>query len=738
MYSTNDALATGVTSPSRSGWPTGFTPSPAREIALADIWFIIWKRKLAVLLFASCIVLVVVLYTFLTKPVYESVAQIRIDASQHGALGLEDIVSEKLADDNEGGRLQTEATILESRTVAMQVIKNLDLAHKADFVGKKMVISKAETDPAKMDPKDRESLLKTFNDSRKVEVLPKTRVVEIRFRSSSPSLATDAVNGIVDAYTQRNFESRYEGAVQVSDWLSKQMEDLRADASAAQERLAEFQKQNNIIGTDENNNIVTDRLRLLNSQLADAEADRILKEARYRLASSGNPELIAAVVPSTALQVLRTQEAELKSQYSQLDSKYGIGYPKVRELQSQLQRLDHSISDEVSNVGQRLHEEYRASSDSESMLRHQFENQKQEAFKLNGKAVQFATLKHEVESSQDLLDTLQLKLKEAGLVAGLASADISIVDRGLIPARPVFPKKVLMLSMGLIFGVFGGVVFAFIMESLDDSLGTLEEVEAASSLPALAAVPFVESRQLPRSSANKLTHELDTAALRSGTLLSEAYQVICNSLLLASADRPPRLIVVTSALPGEGKSTTSCNLAITLAQRGRKVLLLDTDMRRSTLPFQLGLDSTTACGLSSILTGAAEEQEAIREPIEELPNMDVILAGPQSPCPTQLLVSNKMNMLMDKWSAEYDHVVVDTTPVLYVADSLPLAARADAVLLVVRSGRSRKKAFNRTCELLLRAKAHLVGVVVNAAHLHLEPYAHSYYGRVPEAKSEEN
>jgi capsular exopolysaccharide synthesis family protein len=210
--------------------------------------------------------------------------------------------------------------------------------------------------------------------------------------------------------------------------------------------------------------------------------------------------------------------------------------------------------------------------------------------------------------------------------------------------------------------------------------------------------------------------------------MEEAYQVICNALLLSAADRPPRLLVVTSALPGEGKSTTSCNLAITLAQRGGKVLLVDTDLRRSTLPFQLGLDSKTAFGLSSILTGGAES-EAIRNPIPELPNLHVILAGPQSPCPTQLLMSNKMNALLAQWSTDYDHVVIDTTPVLYVADSLPLAAKADAVLLVVRSGRSRRKAFHRMCNLLYRAKAHLVGVVINGANLQLEPYAHSYYGR---------
>ena len=218
--------------------------------------------------------------------------------------------------------------------------------------------------------------------------------------------------------------------MQVSEWLSKQMQDIKADASEAQQKLADFQKQNNILGADEKNNIITDRLSALNQQLMEAEAERIAKEARYRLASTGNPELVAAVVPSTTLQILRTQEADLKAQYQQLTAKYGNGYPKVPELKAQLNGLAKNIAAEIGNVEQRLHDEFLAAGKNEDMLRKRFDAQKQEAIKLNESAVQYATLRHEVESSQALFDTLQLKLKEAGVTAGLASADVKVVDRG--------------------------------------------------------------------------------------------------------------------------------------------------------------------------------------------------------------------------------------------------------------------------------------------------------------------
>ena len=703
------------------------------DVSLQEIGAKIWKRRLAASLFAAAIFTLVALYTFLKKPVYESIAQIRVDSSQQGSLGLEDLVSQHLSDsDIEGGRLQTELEILQCAPVSMQVIKNLDLGHSKDFAGKTLIAKVDAIDPVKMNPEAREKLLLKFHDSEKLEVLPKTRIIEIRFQNTNPKLAVDVVNNIVDAYLQRNFDVKYQGAMQVSDWLSKQMEGLKTNAAQAEQRLAEFQKQNNILGTDENNNIVIDRLRHLNSQLADAEGDRIIKEARYRLASTGNPELVAAVIPSTTLQALRTQEADLKSQYAQFDAKFGSGFPKVQELQSQLKRLDESIADEVTNVGNRLHDEFLAAQDSESLLRHDFEAQRQKAFELNAAGVEFATLKHEVESSQELSDTLQLKLKEAGLLAGLASADISIVSRGMIPARPAFPKKSIVLPLGLLVSVFGGLVLVFVLESFDDSIRTSEEVEAASYVPALATIPLISRRSLRRVNGTN-GRRPDTslgglgtmAAQRPSSLLAESYRVLCNSLLLTASDRPPQVLVVTSGFPSEGKSVSSCNLAITLAQRGSKVLLLDADLRRSTLLRQLGMESNTTEGLSSMISGKHGSEDALRKPFVQLPALHVISAGPQTPWPAELLASKKMGDLLERWRSEYDHVVIDTTPVLFFADSMPLAAQADGVLLVVRAGRSRRKALLRTLDVLSRSKARVLGVIVNGIALEAE-YANSY------------
>jgi capsular exopolysaccharide synthesis family protein len=707
-------------------------------LSLAEIKFVLWKRRLAIGACAMVTILLVGLYTFLKKPMYESVAQLQYDASQSGSLGLEDLISKKLSDGDGDVRLQSQLVILQSDKVSMQVIKDLSLARRPDFAGK-MATAVSTLDPAQMRPNQLDELLKRFHESAKYEVLPKTQIIEVRFRSTDPQLATDGVNTIVDDYLERNFQSHYDGTMQVSKWLSKQMDELKTNAEDAQRKLADFQKQNDILGPDVNDNIIIDRLQQLNEQLTQAEADRILKEARYRLASTGNPELVAAVVPSTTLEILRTQEADLKAQSAQLQSKFGQGYPKMRELTSQLNKLDDSIAEEVRNVEERLHDEYLAANKTESMVRGTLEAQKQEAFRLNRKAAEFATLKHEVESSQALSDTLQLKLKEAAVTAGLASADISIVDRGRVPAHAILPKPPLYLALALFGGLLGGIVLAFSLEALDDTITTSEQIQKWGSLPALATIPFTQANgKKIRSSGEGSEGSVGLATLKSpNSGVAEAYRALRSSLMLANVDHPPKVIVIGSAFPAEGKSITSCNCAIALAQRGKRVLLVDGDMRRSSIHKIFGVDGRK--GLSTLLAGVSGS-ECILTPASELNTLFVLPAGQTPPNPAEMLASQRMALMLKSWAADYDHVVIDTPPMIAVSDALPLAAQADAVLIVVRAGVSRRKALQRLSETLARINAKVVGVVLNAANPQLEYYYSGprYYGYSYEGYSHES
>lgn len=678
-----------------------------QQLSLAEVWRTVVRRKLAIVSCALLIFLAAAAYTFLKTPVYEGLARLQIDPSLSSSLGLDN--NDKSPPVDADSRLKTEVAIIQSETVALQVLKSLALYRNLHFADADTIKANAK-ELSDLTPAQRQKLLDKFYDSLTVKVIPNTQVVEIRFRSIDRAIATGAANSIIDEYIQRNFETRVDSSKQVSHWLAKQMEDVKTNTANAQQKLAEFQKENNFLG-DESDNIVTDRLKQLNEELTQAEGDRIVKEGRYRLARSGNPELIASAVPNTTLQALRTQEVDLQAQYAQLNAKFGSGYPKLRELQSQLIRLNSAIAAEGANVQTRMANDYVGASKAEAMIRGEFDKQKDEAYRLNAHAAQYQSLKHEVESGQHLYDTLQLKLKEAGITSGLTSAYVSIVDLAQTPDRPVEPRKALYLAVGLGGGLFSGLLLGLIRDSFDDTIRTSEELEAITALPELGCVPFITALARKKRKQLNPTNLLGLEAAHASVLDltcqgAEAYRSLCSLILLSS----PRVLVTSSALPAEGKSTVSCNLAIALAQHGRRVLLVDADMRRPAM--QGRPEIADKPGLSTMFAMSGEYP--LCQPISDLPNLHLLPAGPTPAHPTEILASGQMQQLMEAWSKEYDHVIVDTPPVLPFADAIVLASRADGVILVTRAGVSNKKALLRVRDLLLRSGANILGVVRNA------------------------
>ena len=689
----------------------GRTLAP-QQLSIAELLKTLSKRKVAILSVATIIFLAVAAYTFSRTPVYEGVARLQIDPNVSSSFGLDS--TDKSSSIDTDSRLKTEVAIIQSNTVALHVLKALGLYANPHFADADTIRANVK-DLSQLTPSQRQKLLDKFYGSLIVKAIPNTQVVEIRFRSSDRTLATEAANSIIDEYVQRNFETRVDRSKQVSQWLAIQMEEVKTNTTAAQRKLADFQKENNFLGSDETDNIVTDRLKQLNEELTQAEGDRIVKEGRYRLAHSGDPELIASAVPSTTLQLLRTQQADLQAQYSQLNAKFGSGYPKLREMQSQLARLNSAITTEGANVQTRLANEFIGATKAEGMIRTEFEKQKDEAYKLNAHVAQYQSLKHEVESGQHLYDALQLKLKEAGITSGLTSAYVSVVDRAQMPDRPVEPRKALYLALGLGGGLFCGLLLGLILDSFDDTIQTSEELEAITALPELSCVPFFAA--LARKKHKQLS---PTNLLGSGVVPfslselnfqgAEAYRALCSLILLSTSENPARVLVTSSALPAEGKSTVSCNLAIALAQHGRRVLLVDADMRRPSSGLH---EMTERPGLSTMLT-ARSAQAPLYQPLSDLPNLHVVPAGPPAAHPTEILASGQMQKLMETWSKEYDHVIVDTPPVLPFADAIVLACRADGVILVTRSDISNRKALLRVRDLLLRSGANILGIVRNA------------------------
>ena len=603
------------------------------QISIIQFWRVLQKRRWLVIGSLITIVLFVAIVSVFLPKRYDATARILLDLEGPDGLGLEQAVVPMGLDINT--KLETQITIVQSDTIATSVIRQLGLHRNKTFAG-----LLAEQSPKEFDsltPQQRVKLVSALHRSLTVQLIPKTEIIEIHFRSKDPNLAADITNSVATTYIEHNFQTKYRSTLQTADWLTKQLDDLKKNAESSQEKLIAYQKKTGILGTDETHNIIIDKLGDLNKELSQAEGDRILKEARFRIAMTENPELIANIAPESVLGALYKQRSETRAQYAQLAAKYGTAYPRVIQLQSQLSELDSAIGDEVTKVGEAVHAEYKTALKSEEMLKATFDQQKQEAYKLNEDAIQYAIMRRDVESSRDLYEGLLKKLKEAGIMAGLQSSNINIVDTASVPIEPVEPRIPLNIALGCLGGLLFGMALAFVVENVDSSIRTPEDIENFCFLPSLGVIPSVATN----GTTNKNEHKALATGVRQfippvtleqrNSGIAEAFRALRTSLLLSSPGTPPQVILVTSAMMQEGKTFTALNLAVVLAQTGQSVLLVDSDMRRPAVNKYLGIPMNR--GLSACLAGT-EDPDAVVLKVEEVPGLNIVTAGHMPPYPS--------------------------------------------------------------------------------------------------------
>jgi capsular exopolysaccharide synthesis family protein len=580
---------------------------------------------------------------------------------------------------------------------------------------------------------ERVALIGSIKGGLSVKPVGGTQMVDIHYRSHDPKLGAEVVNKLVDTYIDEDLRSKFERTRHVSTWLQKQLDDLKQDASDAQRQLVEYQRQHNIVGNDEGSNLTMQNLGQISGDLESAEADRIVKESRMREFASKDADLVSLMGDNPQVGALRAQLNELLQQRSQQSLKLGDKHPRMQELEEQIGKVRLSLEREVALARRQVQDEYESSLHLEQTLRLRLDKQKEAAYDLNEDVSQYMILRHEAELNRDLYDALRMRLKEASVTAGLSATDITVIDRAQVPSVPVAPRKTMAMMVGLLGGLLAGIVIAFMIESIDDRVQTSEEVENVSSLASLATIPHMA--EAPGKRKREEEDGMNSSPSRDRQLISlhspkslagEAYRGLRSSLLLSSIDTPPRVIVITSAFPGEGKTTTAVNCAITLAQRGERVLLVDADLRRGSLDRVFGVEDRSF-GLSTILTQPGG-QRAIPTPLAELPTMFVLPTGPRPPNPAEMLSSHRMEEQLRQWAKDFDRVVLDTAPVLAVSDTQSIATQADTVILVVRAGVTRKRALIRARDLLWRINAPVAGVVVNDVDMRLENFYTYRYG----------
>ena len=454
------------------------------------------------------------------------------------------------------------------------------------------------------------------------------------------------------------------------------------------------------------------------------------KESLYRLAKSGDPDLLSNVDPSSSLVKLRSQEEELHRQLAQASVRFQPTYPKVEELNQQLAAVQADINTEITRLATKYEKDYLAALGRERLLRASLENQKTEENKLNESGIEYSLLKRDVESNRQLYEGLLQKLKEAGVMTGLRSSNVRIVDPASTPTAPSSPNIPRNLLMSLMGGLAGGLALAFVLESRDNTVHSLEQVRVITALPSLAVIPFStrpsnRSLALPHAKQLLQTSAAVASATRPKSEIAEAYRALRTSILLSKTGRSAKILMVTSALPQEGKTTTSVNLAIVLAQQGARVLLIEADMRRAGISNVLHLNSDI--GLSTILGQAIiPDPVAAMRSVTDIPNLKVLPAGPVALHPSEMLASPRMRDLLQSLEPEFDHIIIDTPPVLSVTDACLLSALADSTLFVIRAGVTSRAALKRAHEMLAHVDARIMGVILNAADF-TEPDLY-YYG----------
>ena len=684
--------------------------------AVIDVRRVLFTRKYLILSVVLVALIVSYIYAKTRTPMYEATATAEIDTSRSESIGLSDLVGPP----SQSGttKVLTEAFRITGNSLIFRAVAELAAQHRGPYPNAFNNLTPPITEDSLPGTK-RESILQNVSGHLKVTVVPRTDAVKISYRHPDPVVARDFVNKLLDVFMERSVEDRLFGATQAADILTSQMEDLKNHAAEAQRDLAKYQEQHNFIGSDEKDNLTTAGLKIINEQLAEARADQLIKQARLNLVRSGNPETLTSVAPTPTLQELRAEETQVKIELGQLTSKYGPGYPRVHELQTQLPNLQKAIAVESANITRRVQEEYDTSTNTVQNLQRRLNDQIQQAFKLNESAAQYALLRQDAESTRDLYDAMESKLKESSVSAALNAPTMGVIDRAVVAPFAVEPNKRTIVMTGALAGLIVAVFLALGLEALDDTLKTSEDVETFSRFHTLGAVPHFDAEGMTTKNNRPVPRRL-VAVTAPESLAAESYRTIRSSILLSSADRRNKVILVTSSFMAEGKSTLSANLAVALAQRGERVLLVDSDLRRSTLHKTFNLERPLA-GFSNLLS-QVDTQDVYITPLIDLPALTLLAAGPKPPNPAELLASNRMAELILQWRDEFDHVIIDSAPVLMVSDPLPLAARVDATVLVVRAGLTRKKAIARAFDLLSRSNIRILGAVMNDIDLKIENF----------------
>jgi polysaccharide biosynthesis transport protein len=724
----------------------GYSPKSdvigAEEVHLLDYVKVLYKRRWTAITVFLLVFGSVTVYTFTAIPIYEAKTRLLIESEEQNVVSFKQVIDE---DQTKADYYQTQYNILQSRALARRTLDQLKLWDKPPFGGpadtsfslRRTILGvpgaiaglfrKADEKiasnqiPGADETTSQSKAIDAFVGHLTVTPIRNSRLVDVKYQLPDPALATSIVNALAKNYIEQNLEYKFMASKEASDWLGARLAEERKAVEAAEAKLQQYREQHDAIALTDRENITVQKLADLNAALTRAKTERIQKEAMYQQlqAAQSDPaklDTFPAILTNVFIQQQKGELAELQRQYAQLSEKFGDKHPDIIRLKSAIQLSQTKLTGEIAKVVQSVRSEYQAALAQENSLTQALNQQKGEALSMNRKAIDYGVLARDVESSKQIYNSLMQRAKETGVAGELKTSNIRVVDLAERPRGPVSPQKRTNEMLALVGGMLMSLGLVFFFEYLDSRIKTPDEIRTHLGLAHLGLLPALD-----------LKKGSDYPLLSAGVPanFSEAFRAVRTNVLFSTAEEGARSVVITSTGPGEGKSLVASNLAVSLAQAGQRVLLIDADMRKPKAHEIFRFNQEP--GLSNVMVGSAKASEAVRKTAVQ--GLWALMAGRIPPNPAELLGAQRFRDFMTSLEAHFDWIVIDTPPIMAVTDASLVAHNATGVVFVIGAEMTSRHAAKRALEQLGQANARLIGSVLNRVNLHRHGYYYSQYYR---------
>ena len=723
------------------------------ESGFWDLWRVIRTRRRLIVVFFLAVVLTVTVGTLLMTPIYTSEATLLIQEQVPQVIDFRQAVSESFSSEKHDF-YATQAEILKSPSLAAQVIQGQHLESNRIFTGQEKTPSaqlwsilttpvkaifsavKGVFSSGKKEVSDPTAILKNLSDTYirdylEIKPVENTRLVKILINSPDPNLSAQLANAHARAFIGQGLQFRARSNAEAQHFLEDNLVQLKKRLEQSEEALNNYGRDKGIISLNDKENVVVERLADLNKRLTEAEADRITLQAQVQLIRRRAFDSLPDVLKNPLIEKLKEQLSRLEGDYANLSAEYNLGYPRMAQVKAQVDETRRRLNGEIQSVVAGIESGFLAAEAKEKELRRKFAEQRDATLQLKDASVEYAILSREVDTNRQLYDSVFQRKKEMGVAAELRTSNVDIVDEAKPPLGPSRPKTTLNLLLGVLLGAMGGVALAFLFEYLDNTVSRPKEVEDYFHLPTLGTVP--DFSIAGKTGAPNLLDTIEENALapspeprdasipsyRSLSVIWEAYRSLQTSILLCQAEEPPKIILFTSGNAEEGKTVTAINTAIVFAKMDAKVLVLDADLRRPSCHSHLFHERAT--GMTELLTGQRTLEEVIKPTLTD--NLFVITGGAVPPDPAKLVGSRKMYDVLTRLREQFDHIFIDSPPLIPVSDTIRLSTMVDGVVLVVKAQETTRDVLKESCSRLQHAQATVLGVVLNRVDI-----KNGYYG----------